>query len=493
MIKVCGICKKELDVILFHKDSSKQDGFRRSCKECSKQKKQRLRQKRNFPPAITGNKFCNKCKIQKAVNHFVKNKRVSDGRNNVCRECVRQHSRLYYQRHRDKIKKKTTKYSKENREKLNASTRKRSAHLRKTNPLYVLKRRLRNRLHYALKREYWKNNSKFNESIGCSLEELKQHMESKFLSGMSWDNKSEWYIDHKIPLSNATNEETLFKLCHYTNLQPLWKIDNIKKGTKTDICWQKLQRDRWLKDDIKNGYPLDTKARDFILAHEPFTEEHNNFIKKYEWLGTVGFGVKYVFTARYNGILGGVVMVSEPINYQFDISLEALIQHGACASWTPKNLGSRLVMFSCRWMRDNTTKRIFVGYSDPDAGEVGTIYQSCNFDFLGQNYGSKFIYLLPNGKKVGSRYFTVTYSFKKYASELGIEWKKEWIKPNGFHDRKLIPKDIFKLLINKSREERRKCPKIEINRRGKYVLLLTKPRENIKKTWEPQPYPKRHP
>ena len=50
---------------------------------------------------------------------------------------------------------------------------------------------------------------------------------------MSWENHGEWHIDHKKPLASAKTEEELKKLCHYTNLQPLWALDNIRKGAKT--------------------------------------------------------------------------------------------------------------------------------------------------------------------------------------------------------------------------------------------------------------------
>ena len=49
---------------------------------------------------------------------------------------------------------------------------------------------------------------------------------------MNWDNHGEWHIDHKIPLSSAKTEKELIGLCHYTNLQPLWALDNLKKGNK---------------------------------------------------------------------------------------------------------------------------------------------------------------------------------------------------------------------------------------------------------------------
>lgn len=62
------------------------------------------------------------------------------------------------------------------------------------------------------------------------LYNLKWHLENQFKTDMSWENYGKWEIDHIVPLSSAKTEEELYSLCRYTNLQPLWKTDNIKKG-----------------------------------------------------------------------------------------------------------------------------------------------------------------------------------------------------------------------------------------------------------------------
>lgn len=67
---------------------------------------------------------------------------------------------------------------------------------------------------------------------GCSPEFLKEHLERQFVEGMTWENRNEWHIDHIIPLSSAKTEDELYELCHYTNLQPLWAEDNLKKSNK---------------------------------------------------------------------------------------------------------------------------------------------------------------------------------------------------------------------------------------------------------------------
>lgn len=74
----------------------------------------------------------------------------------------------------------------------------------------------------------------YSELLGCSLLELELHLESNFQVRMTFDNYGEWEIDHIKPISlfNLNNDDELFECCNYKNLQPLWKIDNIKKSNK---------------------------------------------------------------------------------------------------------------------------------------------------------------------------------------------------------------------------------------------------------------------
>lgn len=101
-------------------------------------------------------------------------------------------------------------------------------------PTFRIKKNLRNRLNQA-----FKNNQKTGSAIdelGCSIDKLKEHLESQFADGMTFDNYGEWHIDHIKPLDSfdLTNKEEMKKACNYTNLQPLWAEDNFKKGVKDE-------------------------------------------------------------------------------------------------------------------------------------------------------------------------------------------------------------------------------------------------------------------
>lgn len=73
--------------------------------------------------------------------------------------------------------------------------------------------------------------------LGCTIPALMQHLESKFWTGMSWDNYGAlWHIDHIRPCASYDlSDQAQQLLCfHYTNLQPLWGSDNIRKGSRLD-------------------------------------------------------------------------------------------------------------------------------------------------------------------------------------------------------------------------------------------------------------------
>lgn len=490
-MKKCTICLKEKKFDEFGILSRSIDGHYPQCKDCKSDiDKSYYKRKREV--------ILNKVKSYYSENKVqiltTRNKDRVANYNKLYKkeksDYISKYNKEYRELNKEEINEKRKEYRANNREKINEYSRNRL----KNNKSARLAKRLRGRLNDFLKNKNFTKTLGFQEYIGCSQADLVKHIESLFQPGMTWDNYNyeTWHIDHREPLSSANDEEEMYGLCHYSNLQPMWAKENIKKNNKSNTCWQKIQRDKLIKEDEINGFRFDLKASEFELAYEHITDEHRKFIERYEWLGSVGFGVRYVFTARHEMKLAGVVMIAEPNSYQFGIELEALIQRGACSSWAPKNLNSRLVMFACKWMVDNTKKRIFVAYSDPEAGEIGTIYQACNFDYLGQNFGSGQMYRLSNGKEKGDRHFTRTSSMKKWAKELNIKWMPEWSKSNGFQDPKVIPKDIRVKLKLKAKEERNKCEIIKKPKKGKYVLLLKKhKKEKLEKTWIPQPYPKR--
>jgi hypothetical protein len=123
-----------------------------------------------------------------------------------------------------------------NRVNINEKTRLWYLNKRRNNPGFRLKCNTRTAIWTCLKeRNVTKYRSTF-ELLGYTLEELMIHLEQQFTEGMTWDNYGEWHVDHKIPMASfnfETTEDREFKLCwSLENLQPLWGLDNLSKGTK---------------------------------------------------------------------------------------------------------------------------------------------------------------------------------------------------------------------------------------------------------------------
>jgi hypothetical protein len=97
---------------------------------------------------------------------------------------------------------------------------------------------VKNRIRINLGTRLWqavqKKHGNTMELTGCSKDELISHLESKFTEAMSWDNYREWHIDHIKPCASydLENPEEQRKCFHWTNLQPLWASENIRKGCK---------------------------------------------------------------------------------------------------------------------------------------------------------------------------------------------------------------------------------------------------------------------
>ncbi len=99
--------------------------------------------------------------------------------------------------------------------------------------LFNLSHKTRIRIGQLLRKNNYSKDTKSIDCLGCSIIELKQHLENQFTLGMTWKNYGwGWHIDHIKPLSSASSKDELYKLFHYSNLQPLWARDNLIKSNK---------------------------------------------------------------------------------------------------------------------------------------------------------------------------------------------------------------------------------------------------------------------
>jgi len=118
------------------------------------------------------------------------------------------------------------------RAKANASSVASITKRRLKDPFFAFKESIKTLIIMSIRARGWSKQTKTAQLLGCSFEELKLHIEKQFTQGMTWENRGEWEIDHIIPCARATTPTEFEKLQHYTNLQPLWAVDNMKKGSK---------------------------------------------------------------------------------------------------------------------------------------------------------------------------------------------------------------------------------------------------------------------
>lgn len=231
-------------------------------------------------------KTCKVCNIEKALDCFWKNTRNKDSKENRCVECTKaflatkkestkesqrkwreknptymkeygqleknkQYHREYYKEHRTEYIQRKQQWRKdnpereaetkkryvcENRDKLNEYHRKWKEEKRNTDATYKLKTNISRRIRYELNTLLkGKKTKRTTELLGCSIEEFKTHLESKFQEGMCWNNYGKvWEIDHIIPCNAWNLAEEFDSICcwNYRNLHPLLKEDNRRKKAK---------------------------------------------------------------------------------------------------------------------------------------------------------------------------------------------------------------------------------------------------------------------
>jgi len=255
--KECAECRNIKILGEFDKCRKNRDGYSVWCKDCKKKYRKIYAAK---PKKNTSHKTCNSCKQNKPIGEFYKNSDSRDGYLNRCKDCFKkimadQNSKPEVKKRiRDWVRKyrKTDKgklivkkmnqnaqakgYYKKYRKKPHAKKYNAEWHINKyrTDTTYRLNNLMSKRINLELRGT--KSHKRWEELVGYTVGDLKKHLESKFIDGMSWENIGKWHIDHIIPVSFfqfTTYKDSEFKQCWaLSNLQPLWAYDNFKKGSK---------------------------------------------------------------------------------------------------------------------------------------------------------------------------------------------------------------------------------------------------------------------
>jgi hypothetical protein len=273
----------------------------------------------------------------------------------------------------------------------------------------------------------------------------------------------------------------------------------------TSVCYQyqrrldTIEEDKqkygWTDEDLKE-ISIDDFVFENITSNED-KKECKEFIERYEWLGCLGWYSTHYFTARYvgnkkphnvdnRGLLGGVIVMGMPNAFSKLLgeetkNLERLVNRGASASWTPKNLGTKFLSWCCKWMVQNTQYRLFTAYSDPSAGELGTIYMASNWYLVSKSGGASTMCINPYDKSkiISDRRFRARSFYRRYADELGIESGENW-KNDTRMLWENIPDDIEKKLRDYAKKKYEESEKIKVPAKMKWAFVLGKDKRETK-------------
>lgn len=232
----CKYCENEKIETEFNKSKSTKTGYQYRCRDCERQYRQNNKEK----ISVRMKKYReNNSEQEKVVKkeYYINNKEKITKKNKEWRilndNKIKIQKQQYYINNKERVAKYHKNYRLNNLEKYRKYQREYTKHKRDTDPHYKLEHRLRNRLLCGLKKNGNKKLDRFWNLTGCTKKELKIHIESQFIEGMTWSkfNSGEIVIDHIKPccsfdLSKLEQQKECF---HYTNLRPLWKTDNQQK------------------------------------------------------------------------------------------------------------------------------------------------------------------------------------------------------------------------------------------------------------------------
>lgn len=235
-MKICSKCKVEKEYFYFGKRSYSKDGFRSECKECRKEDHIINKEERNKKSSEYYQK--NRDILLKKMSSYQYDRRNVEGKiikksiigegineqEKVCSKCMSIKSKEYFGKDNHKIDKLHSH--------CNMCRNKYENDRLKRDPIYKLTSNIRKRINQSFRNLNAKKYNKTTNILGCTFDEFRIYIESKFIDGMSLENYGEWHLDHIIPISYANSEDDVYRLNHYLNFQPLWASTNLSKGNR---------------------------------------------------------------------------------------------------------------------------------------------------------------------------------------------------------------------------------------------------------------------
>lgn len=365
---------------------------------CSGVTLRKLLKKENIPIRGTGQKYKG-------------GKKESDRRYyNANKKGILERYKSYSLKNKKKLSEYHRNWRNENKEVVREKKRRYEKEKKNNDPVYRLTSVFKNALTASIKEKNICKTSKTFDILGYTKEELIEHLTKLFEPNMSMENYGEWHIDHIIPISkfnySSVNDNDFKECWSLSNLQPAWAFDNLTKNNRF-VAHQYKIREKKKQEEIENiDFNFEKAALENSEVKEITRNECEKIIKEYEWLGYLPKYTKYHFGIFFlidgKSYLGGVVAYQPEYGDNIGVwdkygYTGKIIQlsRGVCLWWTPKNSASFLISRTNQWIKKNTNYKIVTATVDSSAGEIGIIYQSLNWKYIGTMEGN----LLKSGKE----------------------------------------------------------------------------------------------
>ncbi len=211
---------------MFHKSKATSSGLACHCKECKQKADKKYRElnleKRREKDRLYYENNSDAIRARSNSWYYANVERASE------------YKRKYFQENKHSIYEYRKEYKKANAEHINSYMN------------AYMKKRYKDDLNYRIKsicnkrlRDYIRNKTKQTmEYVGCDVDFLRMWLEYLFVDGMTWDNMGAvWHIDHVRPCNSFdfNNEDEVYECYNWSNLQPLFALDNMSKHNKVDL------------------------------------------------------------------------------------------------------------------------------------------------------------------------------------------------------------------------------------------------------------------
>lgn len=232
----CYTCKKKKVKKEFYKRKDSKTGYRGNCKECQKEsaRKYALENK----DSVRERKRNYHIKNRDSILEYASRYRAENA------DRIREYNRIWREQNAELHREISRNYYHNNKDKVRAYKRNYAREKYNNDPLYRLKHNIRRLILQSFDRNGYTKSSKTYSILGCSFNELLDHLNDNPYGFIVSDNNID--IDHIVPLGNATTKQELKKLNHYTNLQLL--PSHYNQAIKIDNPWDVEHFETWLKN-----------------------------------------------------------------------------------------------------------------------------------------------------------------------------------------------------------------------------------------------------